>query len=343
MTINEMVAKRKKLLDAMDGFLETHKNANGVLSKEDDAAYAEMESSFQAMTAEIQRMQRREEMEKEMQKPVSAPLTAKPMTPAEDTKTGRASDEYKRAVLDALRSNFLRISNILQEGVDASGGYLVPEEYDKRIIEVLKEENVVRGLATEITTSGEHKINIADTAPAAAWIEEGGALQFSDATFSQIILDAHKLHVAVKVTDELLYDNAFDLEGYIIRKFGEALANSEEDAFINGDGTASLSVSLPKRRRTGRRDGGIFDRNHGGRNPRARVLAQTPVQEEREVHVQRPDSACHPQAQGQQRRVHLATLVPRRRTRQTARLSRVHLAVFPCNRGGQSRACVRRF
>lgn len=237
MTINEMVAKRKKLLDAMDGFLETHKNANGVLSKEDDAAYAEMESSFQAMTAEIQRMQRREEMEKEMQKPVSAPLTAKPMILAEDTKTGRASDEYKRAVLDALRSNFHRISNILQEGVDASGGYLVPEEYDKRIIEVLKEENVVRGLATEITTSGEHKINIADTAPAAAWIEEGGALQFSDATFSQIILDAHKLHVAVKVTDELLYDNAFDLEGYIIRKFGEALANSEEDAFINGDGT----------------------------------------------------------------------------------------------------------
>ena len=137
MTINEMVAKRKKLLDAMDGFLETHKNANGVLSKEDDAAYAEMESSFQAMTAEIQRMQRREEMEKEMQKPVSAPLTAKPMIPAEDTKTGRASDEYKRAVLDALRSNFHRISNILQEGVDASGGYLVPEEYDKRIIEVL--------------------------------------------------------------------------------------------------------------------------------------------------------------------------------------------------------------
>ena len=237
MTINEMVTKRKKLLDAMDGFLETHKNANGVLSKEDDAAYAEMESSFQAMTVEIQRMQRREEMEKEMQKPVSAPLTAKPMTPADNTKTGRASDEYKRAVLDALRSNFHRISNILQEGVDASGGYLVPEEYDKRIIEVLKEENVVRGLATEITTSGEHKINIADTAPAAAWIAEGGALQFSDATFSQIILDAHKLHVAVKVTDELLYDNAFDLEGYIIRKFGEALANSEEDAFINGDGT----------------------------------------------------------------------------------------------------------
>ncbi len=236
MTINEMIMKRKKLLDTMDGFLDTHKNANGVLSKDDDATYAEMEASFQAMTAEIQRMQRREEMEKVMDKPMSKPLTEKPMSQNEVVKKGRARDEYKDAVLEALRSNFHRISNVLQEGVDASGGYLVPEEYDKRIIEVLNESNVIRTLATEITTSGEHKINIADTSPAAAWIEEGGNLQFSDATFAQIILDAHKLHVAIKVTDELLYDSAFDLEGYIIKKFGEALANSEEDAFINGDG-----------------------------------------------------------------------------------------------------------
>ena len=56
-------------------------------------------------------------------------------------------------------------------------------------------------------------------------------------TFSQINLDAHKLHVAVKVTEELLYDNAFQLENYIIEEFYKALANAEEDAFINGNGT----------------------------------------------------------------------------------------------------------
>ena len=50
------------------------------------------------------------------------------------------------------------------------------------------------------------------------------------------MLDAHKLHVAIKVTEELLYDNAFNLEGYIIDQFGKALANSEEDAVLNGDG-----------------------------------------------------------------------------------------------------------
>ena len=116
------------------------------------------------------------------------------------------------------------------------GGYLVPEEYDRRLIQTLSEENIMRRLGNVITTSGEHKINIAATKPAAAWIEEGGALQFSDATFAQILLDAHKLHVAIKVTEELLYDSAFNLESYIIEQFGKALANAEEDAFLNGTG-----------------------------------------------------------------------------------------------------------
>jgi HK97 family phage major capsid protein len=49
-------------------------------------------------------------------------------------------------------------------------------------------------------------------------------------------MDAHKLHIAIKVTEELLYDNAFNLESYIITQFGKALANAEEEAFINGDG-----------------------------------------------------------------------------------------------------------
>ncbi|MCM1062789.1 MAG: phage major capsid protein, partial [Eubacterium sp.] len=151
--------------------------------------------------------------------------------------TGRASDEYRKGMLQALRTNFKQVNNILQEGVDADGGYLVPVEYDRRLIDVLEEENIMRRLGTRITTSGEHRINIAATKPAAAWIEEGEALTWGDATFDQILMDAHKLHVAIKVTEELLYDNAFGLENYIITQFGNALANAEEDAFLNGNGT----------------------------------------------------------------------------------------------------------
>lgn len=152
-------------------------------------------------------------------------------------KTGTASNEYKEAMLQAIRTKFHTISNVMQEGVDADGGYLVPDEYDDRLIEKLKEENIFRKLCHPVTTSGDHKINIAASTPAAAWIEEGEALTFGDTTFSQILLDAHKLHVAIKVTEELLYDSKFDLETFILNAFSKALANAEENAFINGSGT----------------------------------------------------------------------------------------------------------
>ncbi len=237
MTILELREKRAKEWEAAKAFLDSHRNQSGVLSAEDDAAYSRMEQDITDLGKEIARLERQEALDAELSKPVGKPLTGKPMSGKDAAKTGRASDEYKRAMLTALRSNFKQVSNVLQEGVDADGGYLVPEEYDSRLIDVLEEENIVRKLATRITTSGDHKINIAATKPAAAWIEEGGALSFGEATFSQILLDAHKLHVAIKVTEELLYDNAFGLENYIITQFGKALANAEEDAFLNGDGT----------------------------------------------------------------------------------------------------------
>ena len=238
MTVKELIEKRAKAWEAAKNFVDTHEDKNGNLSAEDSATYTRMEAEIEELTNSIDRQQRAERREQELSKPVNSPITGKPYKdePAGEEKTGRASDEYRKAMLNAMRSNFRQVSNVLQEGVDSDGGYLVPVEYDKRLIDVLNEENIMRTLGTKITTSGEHKINIAATKPAAAWIEEGGALSFGDATFDQIYLDAFKLHVAIKVTEELLYDSAFNLENYIITEFGKALANAEEDAFLNGDG-----------------------------------------------------------------------------------------------------------
>ena len=237
MTMLELREKRNTAWNAAKAFLDSHRTEKGTLTAEDDATYSRMEQEIADLGKEIARLERQEALEAELNKPVNKPLTSKPVTAAEKpAKTGRASDAYKDAMLSAMRSNFRNVSNVLQEGVDADGGYLVPEEYDRRLIDVLDGENIMRSLATKITTAGQHKINIAATKPATAWIEEGGALSFGDATFDQIYLDAYKLHVAIKVTEELLYDNSFGLENYIITQFGKALANAEEDAFLNGDG-----------------------------------------------------------------------------------------------------------
>lgn len=234
MNILELYDKRAKAWEAAKAFLDSHTDKDGNLSAEDAAAYDKMEKEVVELGKSIDRLQRQQAIDNELSRPTSAPITNEP----KNSKPAgfRASNEYKAAMLTALRTEFRQVSDVLEEGTDANGGYLVPEEYDRRLIDVLNEENIMRSLATKITTSGEHKINVAANKPAAAWIEEGGAIQFADATFDQKLMDAHKLHVAIKITDELLYDNAFGLENYIITQFGKALANAEEDAFLNGDG-----------------------------------------------------------------------------------------------------------
>lgn len=234
----ELYEKRNNAVVAARAFLDSKRVENDILSDEDNATYTKMENTIMALSKEIERESRLTSIDAELAKPTSHPILTTPAKPQtnEKPKTGVATDEYKQSMLNALRSNFRRINNVLQEGVDSDGGYLVPVEYDSRLIEGLTEENIMRKLATVIKTGAERKINIAASTPAAAWIDEGGALTFGDATFDQINLDAHKLHVAVKVTEELLYDNVFNLETYILNKFAKALANAEEDAFLNGDG-----------------------------------------------------------------------------------------------------------
>ena len=250
MTILELREARNKAWEGAKAFVESKRDKDGLLSKEDAETYNAMEEKIKNYSKEIERMEEMENMENELNKPVNSPIVNKPLKADNEVKTGRASNEYKDAMLNALRSNFRQVSNVLQEGVDADGGYLVPDEYDTRLIQKLEDNNVVRALATKIKTSGEHKINIASTTPAAAWIEEGGTLTFGDAKFEQKILDAHKLHVAVKVTEELLYDNAFGLENFLIDSFGKAIGNAEENAFLNGTGNGQPT--------------GIFAENGGG-------------------------------------------------------------------------------
>lgn len=236
MNIKELIAKRTKAWDEAKKFAESKKDENGLMSDEDFKTYEEMERTIENYTREIERKMREEEMDKTLEQPTTKALTSEPTTFNEEEKPMRARKSYMKAAMDAFRSNFKRISNELNTTVDESGGFLVPEEMDDQIVSALEEENIMRKLGTSVQTTGLHKINIAVTKPTALWVEEGGDFTFGDGKFAQVALDAHKLHVGIKVTDELLADSAFDLEGYIVEEFVRALSNAEEDAFLNGDG-----------------------------------------------------------------------------------------------------------
>ena len=190
---------------------------------------------------EIERQERLDAMGREMEAPLMAPLTAKPEGRKKDEKTGTASDAYRDAFWNQVRSRngiSYEIRNALSEGVDSEGGYLVPDEFERTLVQALEEDNVIRAHAHVFTTSnGIHKIPVVATKGVANWIDEGAAYGESDDVFAQEQIDAHKVGTLIKVSEELLDDSAFDLQSYISKEFTRRIGAKEEEAFIVGDGS----------------------------------------------------------------------------------------------------------
>lgn len=236
MNIVEMREKRAKLWNTMEGFLETHRNAQGCLSTEDDAIYNNMEQELNALTNEIKRMERRDAIEAELRQPVAQPIVTMPQQPiVTDTKVGRASDAYKEDFGKMLRQkNFA--SNVLSTTPGSDGGYLCPTEFENEIVQALREQNIMRTLCKVITTDNDRKIPVAASHTVAQWTAENASYTESNPTFSQLEIDAYKLTDLIKVSNELLEDSAFDLESYIASEFAYAFGAAEEQAFCVGTG-----------------------------------------------------------------------------------------------------------
>ena len=238
-TLKELRAERAALVKRSRDFLETRAKDDVRLSAEDDATYSKMEDDLITLDRNIERMERLEKRESELEKPVNTPLTSMPESAKMDEKKGRAADSYRKAFWNNIRTKYptSEIYNALKEGVDSEGGYLVPDEYETTLIQALTEETVVRQNCKVITTSsGSHKIPVVASHGEAAWMDEEDAFQTSDETFGQVNLDAHKVGTLIKVSEELLNDSAFDLEGYMRSEFARRIGDKEENAFLNGNG-----------------------------------------------------------------------------------------------------------
>ena len=122
--INELRAQRAKTWEQTKAFLDSHRSDKGVLSAEDTATYEKMEQEIVDLGREIERQERLDAFERELNTPVNTPITQKPDTAKVDTKTGRASDTYKKAFWAQARTKggmlTAEIRNALQEGVDAA-------------------------------------------------------------------------------------------------------------------------------------------------------------------------------------------------------------------------------
>ena len=239
MNVNELRTMRAKAWETAKNFLDSHRDETGILSDEDTRTYEEMEAKIVNLGKEIERQEKMDAMEREMAMPVNTPITSKPENTKMEEKKGRASDAYKKAFWNGMRSKHASVSNVLSEGTDSEGGYLVPDEYENTLVQALEGENVIRGRSHVITTSnGTHKIPVVASKGEASWIDENGAYPEDDDTFAQVNIDAHKIGTIIKVSEELLNDSAFNLESYFAQEFGRRIGTKEEEAFINGNGSS---------------------------------------------------------------------------------------------------------
>ncbi|MBR6807943.1 MAG: phage major capsid protein [Clostridia bacterium] len=153
----------------------------------------------------------------------------------DSTEEGRKIEaEYAVAFKDMLHTGMPQ--KALRRGSAGSGNFIVPDTFEQKLVKGLTEKSLIRKLGTVMKTNTKMRIPTIIADGEAAWIPENEPVQFSEAVYGEIVLDAYKLAHKVVVSDEMLEDANFDVEDYIRQLFVESVSAAEELALFIGDG-----------------------------------------------------------------------------------------------------------
>ena len=127
----------------------------------------------------------------------------------------------------------------LQEGEPTEGGYLVPEDFLGRIIAKRDEISIMRSMGAQVIGTSRDKLNvpIENAAVAPARTAEEGAYNQSEPTFAQVQIEIHKVTNLVKVSEELLEDEAAGLGPFLSAHVARHFGLWENQYFFTGSGT----------------------------------------------------------------------------------------------------------
>jgi len=237
--IMELRNKRNTLWEQTKNFLEEHRGENGLVEASAVEQYNKMAGDVKALGEEIERLEAQAAFDAQLSQPTTHPVKGMPMAKKAENVAPTATEEYAGAFWNMIRNrgDQMAVRNALSVGEDTEGGFTVPDEFERKLIQALEENNIFRQLATVIrTNSGTRKIPIANDTMEAQWIDEGEEIPETNTKFGQTTLSAYKLGTMIKISNELLHDSAFDLASYIAQRFGVCMGNAEERAFFTGDG-----------------------------------------------------------------------------------------------------------
>jgi HK97 family phage major capsid protein len=127
-------------------------------------------------------------------------------------------------------------------GSGSGGGYTVPDEAMKPIVEAMKAFGGMRLVATIVPTATGADLPIPtdnDTGVSGEIITENSTHNDGDIAFGQVVLQSFLYSSKiVKVSRQLLQDSSVDLNVYIGRKLGQRIGRIQNTHFTTGDGSS---------------------------------------------------------------------------------------------------------
>jgi HK97 family phage major capsid protein len=119
------------------------------------------------------------------------------------------------------------------------GGYAVPEQLDRTILDLIKQVSPVRAAANVVSIGGvEYRrlVNVRGTA--SGWVGETSSRpDTSSPEFAEVKPFMGEIYANPAATQRMLDDAFFDVEGFLAQEIADEFAQAEGAAFISGDGT----------------------------------------------------------------------------------------------------------
>lgn len=146
----------------------------------------------------------------------------------------KAFEAYVRHGLDGMAPE---MKTALTVGVDATAGYLAPEAFAPELLKKLVQFSPIRAYARVVTIGASAvKYPRRLTSTTATWTDETAARTASNPSYEQVAITPGELATYVDVSNQLLEDNSYNLQGELANDLGEAFGLAEGAAFVSGDG-----------------------------------------------------------------------------------------------------------
>ena len=204
------------------------------------AAMAGLIGDYQALQADLEEKLHKQEERLTM----LDHKTARANRPALSTRTEvevphlKAMNAYLRhGDDDALRGLELE-GKAMSTAINSDGGFLVDPQTTEAIKSSLNSTASIRKIANVVNVDAtSFDVLIDQNETGAGWSNESAsAAETGTPTIERISIPIYELNAMPKVSQRLLDDSAFDVEGWLATRIAEKFARAEASAFITGDG-----------------------------------------------------------------------------------------------------------